>query len=74
MQQDRQRGSEQPAGKLQAPVDPGRPRGCFPPPGNEIANSRHRPARPDEQMRGWLDEIKRKLLSREKSNDDDPDS
>jgi hypothetical protein len=74
MQQDRQRSSEQPAGKLQAPPDPGRPRDRFPPPGNEIANGRRRLRKPEEQVRGWLDEIKRKLLSRERDGDDDPDS
>jgi hypothetical protein len=74
LQQDRQRSSEQPAGKLQAPAEPGRPRGRFPPPGNESANGRRRPTKPDEQIRGWLDEIKRKLLDREKDNDDHTDN
>jgi hypothetical protein len=40
---------------------------------SDIVNGRYRLTKPDEQMRGWLDEIKRKLLSREEENDDNPD-
>lgn len=40
---------------------------------SDVVNGRYRLTKPDEQMRGWLDEIKRKLLSREEDNDDNPD-
>jgi hypothetical protein len=42
-------------------------------PGSDIVNGRYRLTRPDDQMRGWLDEIKRKLLNREKDKDDNSD-
>jgi hypothetical protein len=42
--------------------------------GSDAFNGRYRLTKPDEEMRGWLDEIKRKLLSREEENDDNPNS
>jgi len=32
----------------------------------DVLDSRSRPAKPDNQVRGWLDEVKRKLASKEK--------
>jgi hypothetical protein len=65
IQQNRQRITGGPVEKLQTPEDPGTPQDRF--------LGRHRLTQPDEQMRGWLDEIKRKLLNREKDKDDNPD-
>jgi len=65
IQQNGQPIAEQPIGKLQDRLLP---------PESDIVNGRYRLTKPDEQMRGWLDEIKRKLLSREEDNDDNPDS
>ena len=73
IRQDRQRADGGPIEKLQTPVDPGKPQDRPLPPESDIVNGRHRLTQPDEQMRGWLDEIKRKLLNREKDNDDNPD-
>ncbi|HEY5270170.1 MAG TPA: hypothetical protein VII97_07520 [Anaerolineales bacterium] len=73
-QQNRQRITEQPVEKQQAPLDPGKPQDRFIPPKSDIVNGLNRRTKPEEQMRGWLDEIKRKLLNREKDNDDNPDS
>jgi hypothetical protein len=74
IQQNRQRITEQPIEKLQAPVDPDKPQDGFLPPESDLVNGRHRLTQPDEQMRGWLDEIKRKLLNRGKDDDGNPDS
>jgi hypothetical protein len=74
IEQNRQRIAGQPIEKLPAPVDPSKPQDGFLPPESEIINGRYRLTKPDEQMRGWMDEIKRKLLNREKDNDDNPDS
>jgi hypothetical protein len=43
-------------------------------PDNDIVDGRYRLTQPDDQMRGWLDEIKRKLLNRDKDKDDNSDS
>jgi len=74
IQQNRQRIAEQPIENLQAPVEPDEPQGKFLQPGSDIVNDRYRLMQPDDQMRGWLDEIKRKLLNREKDKDDNSDS
>ena len=74
IQQHRQRIDGQPIGKLQAPVDPSKPQDSFLPPGSDIINGRYRLSQPDDQVRGWLDEIKRKLLNRGKDEDGNPDS
>jgi len=74
IQQNRQRIAEQPIENLQAPVEPDEPQGKFLQPGSDIVNGRYRLMQPDDQMRGWLDEIKRKLLNREKDKDDNSDS
>jgi hypothetical protein len=74
IQQANQRIAEQPIEKLQAPVDPNKPQDRFHPPESDIINGRNRLTQPDDQMRGWLDEIKRKLLNRGKDDDGNPDS
>jgi hypothetical protein len=60
--------------KLQAPVDPNNPQDRFHPPESDIVNGRNWLTQPDDQMRGWLDEIKRKLLNRGKDDDGNPDN
>lgn len=72
IQQNNQRIVEQPVEKLQAPADSNRP-DSFLPPGSDIADDRYGVTNPDEQLSGWMDEIKRKLINREKDSDDDPD-
>jgi hypothetical protein len=74
IQQANQHIAEQPIEKLQAPVDPSKLQDRFLPPESDMVNGRYRLTQPDEQMHGWMDEIKRKLLNREKDNDDNPDS
>lgn len=74
IQQHRQRIDGQPIGKLQAPVDPSKPQDRSLPPERDIINGRYRLSQPDDQVRGWLDEIKRKLLNRGKDEDGNPDS
>jgi hypothetical protein len=74
IQQANQRILENPVAKLQAPVNPGELQDKFLQPSSNIVNGRYRLTQPDDQMRGWLDEIKRKLLNREKDKDDNSDS
>jgi HAMP domain-containing protein len=73
IQQNRQHIAGHPIDKMQAPVDPDKPQDRFLPPESDIVNGRYRLTQPDEQMRGWLDEIKRKLINREKDDDDNSD-
>lgn len=40
---------------------------------SDIVDDRYRGTKLDDQVRGWLDEVKRKLLRREKDNDDNSD-
>jgi hypothetical protein len=40
---------------------------------SDVIDNRYRVTRLDDQVRGWLDEVKRKLLKREKDNHDNPD-
>ncbi|MBI5932144.1 MAG: hypothetical protein HY867_00440 [Chloroflexi bacterium] len=40
---------------------------------SDVVDSRYRATRLDDQVRGWMDEVKRKLLKREKDNYDNPD-
>ena len=72
--QDSQLDAGQPVEKLPSPVEPGNPQERFLPPESDIIDGEYRTTEPDEQMHGWLDEIKHKLLKREKDNDDNPDS
>ncbi len=65
IQQNRQRTAGGPIEKPHSPVTLSKPQERF--------LGRDRLMQPDEQMRSWLDEIKRKLLNREKDNDDNPD-
>ena len=45
----------------------------FLPSESDIVDDRYGVTNPDEQMSGWMDEIKRKLINREKDSDDNPD-
>lgn len=65
---------EQPIGKPKETVDPGVQQDASLQSGTDFIHGRIRPTKPDDQMPGWLDEIKRKLLNREKDNDDNPNS
>jgi hypothetical protein len=73
IQQDRQRIAEQPIEKLPAPVPPEKPQVRFLPTESDIVDDRVGFTKPDEQLNSWMDEIKRKLLNREKDDDDHPD-
>jgi hypothetical protein len=74
LSQDRQRIAGQPVEKLQEPLDPGNSQDKFLPPESDMVNGRYRLTQPDDQMHGWLDEIKRKLRDHEKDDDGNPDS
>lgn len=71
IQQNRQRMAGQPLENQPEPVDPSQPQVRFNPAANNIVNRRHRRAKPEGPTRGWMDEIRRKLLDRERDNDDD---
>ena len=38
---------------------------------SDVIDSRYQPTKPDDQVRRWLDEVKRKLLRSDKENEDD---
>jgi hypothetical protein len=38
---------------------------------SDIIDARYQPARPDDQVRGWLEEVKQKLSRRDKEDEDD---
>ncbi|MBK9925090.1 MAG: hypothetical protein IPP66_07335 [Anaerolineales bacterium] len=38
---------------------------------SDIIDTDYQPTKPDDQVRGWLEEVKHKLLSRDKEGDDD---
>lgn len=74
IQQANQRILENPVGKLPAPAaeimhrrhdDP------LPYIESDVIDSRYQLTEPDDQVRGWLDEVKRKLLSSDKKDEDD---
>ena len=71
IQQANQRITEQPIEKLQAPVDPSNPQDRFLPPESDIIDGRYRLTKPDDRVRPWLDEVKRKLLRSDKKDEDD---
>ena len=56
---------------IEQPVEKSQER--FLPSESEIVDDRYGVTNPDEQMGGWMDEIKRKLINREKDSDDNPD-
>ena len=74
IQQANQRILERPAARLRAPVvevihyEQDEP---LPDLEVDAAGSLQQPAKPDEQMRRWLDEVKRKLLSNDGKGEDD---
>jgi hypothetical protein len=63
----------EPVKKLQSPVDPVNPQERFIPPGSDIIDGSPAHTQADRQMRGWMDEIKGKLSTGGKDNDDNPD-
>lgn len=74
IKQKHQRTADQSIEPLQLPVDRSeQPQEGFLPPESDTVTGRYRLMKPDEQVRGWLDEIRRKLLKREKDHDDNPD-
>ena len=71
IQQKNQRIVEQPIEKLSAETKQSQDR--YLPPESDIVDDRYGLTKPDEQLNGWMDEIKRKLLNRDKDDDDNPD-
>jgi len=74
IQQDNQRILESPTDELPAPtieIVPHQHDDSLPYIESDIIDTRYRPMKPDDQVRGWLDEVKRKLLSRDKEDEDD---
>jgi hypothetical protein len=71
IQQANQRILEKPVDKLQAPP----PEIIDYQPGNSlergIVDSRYHLTKPEDRMRRWLDEVKRKLISSDKKDEDD---
>jgi hypothetical protein len=72
-QQNRQRIAGQLIEKPHMLGEPNKPEDRLPPPGRDITNIQYQITKPDKEIRGWLEEIKRKLLDRGKENDDNPD-
>jgi hypothetical protein len=71
--QNSKRTAKKPIKKLQAPLKPNKPQKMILPSQSDIVNDQGRIMKPDEQIRHWLDEIKRKLLNRYKDDDDNPE-
>jgi hypothetical protein len=38
---------------------------------SDIIDAHYQPVKPDDQVRGWLDEVKDELISRDKEDEDD---
>jgi hypothetical protein len=74
IQQNRQRIAEKLIDKPHLLVGPNEPQDSLPPPGSDITSVQYQITKPDKQIRGWLEEIKRKLLERGKDDNDNPDS
>jgi hypothetical protein len=72
IQQNNQRIVGQPIERLQAPVDPSPPQDEFLSSKSDIIDNQYGLTMPDEQLNGWMEEIKRKLSDREEDNDDNP--
>jgi len=74
IQQANQRIPENPVDKLQAPaaeVILHRQDDSLPYLDRDIVDSRYQLTKPDDQVRRWLDEVKRKLLSSDRKDEDD---
>jgi hypothetical protein len=74
IQQSNQRILVNPVEQLQAPaaeVVPHHHDDSLPYVESDIIDARYQPANPDDQVRGWLEEVKRKLLIRDKEDEDD---
>jgi hypothetical protein len=74
IQQANQRILENPVDRLQAPVvevPHHHHGGSLPYLDSEVVESRYQLTKPDDQVRRWLDEVKRKLLSSDEKDEDD---
>lgn len=72
-QQRHQRFTNQQIENRQTPEDLVRLQDGSLPPEREIVDGRYRLTQPNDQMRHWMDEIKRELINHEKDKDDDAD-
>ncbi len=74
IRQANQRILEEPVDRLQAPaaevMDPGQ-NDSLPYLENDVVDSRYQLTKPDDQVRRWLDEVKQKLLSSDKKDEED---
>jgi len=73
IQQDNQRILEAPIERLPPTIEivPHQHDDSLPSIEGDIIDARYQPMKPDDQVRGWLDEVKRKLLRRDKEGEDD---
>jgi hypothetical protein len=74
IQQDNQRILEAPVERLPAPtmeIISHQHDDALPYIESDIIDTRYQPMKPDDQVRGWLEEVKHKLLSRDKEDEDD---
>lgn len=73
IQQDNQRILEAPIERLPPTIEivPHQHDDSLPHIESDIIDDGHRPMKPDDQVRGWLEEVKRTLLSRDKEDEDD---
>lgn len=74
IQQANQRIPDHPVDRLQAPavdVIDHQQEDSLPYPGGDVIDSRYQLTKPDDQVRRWLDEVKRKLLSSDRKDEDD---
>jgi hypothetical protein len=74
IRQANQRIFENPVEKLPAPAAEDshhQPDDLFPYIESNVIDSRYQLKKPDEQVHGWLDEVKRKLLNHDKKDEDD---
>ncbi len=73
IQQDNQRILETPIERLPPTIEIAHHQhdDSLPPIESDVIDARYQPMKPDDQVRGWLEEVKRKLLSRDKEDEDD---
>ena len=71
--QNRRRFAVRAIDRRRGPPGAGQAQDKFLQPGSDVVDGRNRLTQPDDQMRGWLDEVKRKLMDQERDDDDNPD-
>jgi len=71
IKQKRQRYAKQPIENLEASVDLGEPQDRLLHSGDDIVNGQYQVTKPDDQVNRWLAEVKSKLLSSDKKDEDD---